>query len=121
MADIKIKNIRIRQTNDPNTYDIIVIVEGDSNNQVNSVTVVFNEPFNENPTPTPTTASCTYSSTQENGDKRYTYTPLTFDGEAVGCVYSMTGTMKNNRTGTVGTPETMDVKVEANNNNLARR
>lgn len=108
----KIKRIRIRPTNNPGDYKVIVVVKDDTNQQVKEVEVQFNEPF-EGPDPVQNPVICEFKKyVEERKKSRFVYKPETFDGDPVDSTYNVTATMKDANGNVLGVPADQDVTVE---------
>jgi hypothetical protein len=110
----KIKNIRIRESGNADSYRIVVVVQDDEEDQVDNVeTVVAAQ--GESPAPVVPNLICEFRNQNPNNDnKRYINKTLTFVSNALNFPYTVTSTMKNAAGNTVGLPVVRpDVFVES--------
>lgn len=108
----KVKYIRIRE-NSSGEYKSVVIVKNDQKNRVDSVEVVYDEPFGTNPAPSVTKVICTFASqNSQKNRKRYVSGVYNFNGsDASGLSYAMTATMYRSNGNPIGKPTTMTTAV----------
>jgi hypothetical protein len=93
------------------TTKVTVTIGEDSNNNVKSVTVYI--PLTQGQ-PNPDSENITLHFEKMDGEDRlFSYDQLNFSSDPTDFTYEMTATMKNGSGGTIGSPLTEGVQVEA--------
>ena len=94
-----------------NATKITVTIGEDSSNSVKSVTVYI--PLTQGqPAPDPENITLSFEK-MEGEDRLFSYDQLNFSSDPTDFTYEMTATMKNGSGGTIGSPLTEGVQIEA--------
>lgn len=109
----RVRRIRIREQSGGTSFRTIVVVDGDTNQEVAAVELKY-EALNGNPSAIPATSIATFQKTTEKGLDRFVYKPLTFEGGAMpyGEIYNVTATLLQADGTPLSEPITRDVVVE---------
>ena len=109
----RIRRIRIRENQTDTSFRTIVVVAGDTNNDVAYVEVKMNA-SDVNPTPIPAIQYATRVKTNEKGVSRYVYSPVTFEKgiRPIEKIYTVTATMLAKDGTPLAPPQAMEVEVE---------
>ncbi len=113
----RIKRVRVRESGEgSNEYKIIGTVEGDSKGEVASLDIRFKDTFLGTP-PIPSQVIATLRNINpENGNKRFVFDPLVFEGGArpVGETYTVLATMLDAQGRPMANAAELNVVVEGN-------
>lgn len=95
----------------PSKTTITVTIGEDSSNSVKSVSV-FIPAISGQPNPEPENITLTFEK-MDGTDRLFSYDNLSFSSDPTNFTYEMTATMKNGSGGTIGSPLTEAVQIEA--------
>jgi hypothetical protein len=110
MAIIRRVNSRKNKPNE-NKSKVTVTIGEDSSNSVKSVTIYI--PLTQGqPAPDPENITLSFEK-MEGEDRLFSYDQLNFSSDPTDFTYEMTATMKNGSGGTIGSPLTEEVQIEA--------
>lgn len=101
-------------------YKAVVVVGDDADaDEVDHVTVEIASSL-ESPEPTETSITLPLKVVKDNGNKRFVFNQLEFNGDAVNFSYDLTVTMRDAAGEAVGEPETLSAEVEDDGDSRVR-
>ncbi|MEQ8903774.1 hypothetical protein [Ekhidna sp.] len=110
----RIRRIRIRENNNDSNFRTIVVVDGDSTNEVAVVELMY-EPKEGNPSTVPAVAYATFRKENQIGNDKFSYSPLTFEGNALpfGALYTVTARMLDGNGTQLAPAQQIEVEIES--------